>query len=437
LYGLELARYGLNGLGLAIIGYGWLVSRSRRTGPIQTPTMDSAQFARTLDDARALDTAVAELRDALDPVWAVITWRDPHDSLAVGTYLLTSYPFVLVLTYFVPLPYIFGALGTLFLTWHAPWLKLIRRAMTKSLVGRWLGRVIFGILGGGRGLGQELVRGTRGFALFRNALTYTAAPPKSASAKGPAPVPESAVTAKNERGGDLHYTFTVYENQRWWVGLDWTQALLPNERPSWCVARLRGSTRPCRSASPRSDAHHAPVSPPSTFLLPATSTALTPSADGRSQVKRTTEWRWIDDWTVRAATQPVSPTMTSPSKAGNRTSMIDWRGKLSQSLGAGRRGSDSALPPPNKDLIAAGHARQASETDDLAAAAAAAGGHADGEGGDWDCDEAGWQYGDNAWQPLSAKGKIGRCALPPPLARRRGFTLEQTRGGERGRGRRW
>ncbi len=32
-------------------------------------------------------------------------------------------------------------------------------------------------------------------------------------------------------------------------------------------------------------------------------------------------------------------------------------------------------------------------------------------GSNWDTDENGWQYGDNAWQKLSAKGKIGRCRL--------------------------
>lgn len=240
LYGIELARYGLNGLALATLGYGWLVSRSRRSGPIQAPTMDSAQFAKTLDDARALDTAVAELREALDPIWAIITWREPHDSLDAASYLLTSYPFVLAATAFIPLPYVFGSLGTLLLCWHAPWFRLIRVAMTKSLIGRWLGRLILGIIGGGRGLRTELARGTRGLALFRNALTYTAAPPQSASAKGSNQPPPSTVTGRSERGGDLHYTFTVYENQRWWVGLDWTQALLPNERPSWCVGWFSG-----------------------------------------------------------------------------------------------------------------------------------------------------------------------------------------------------
>lgn len=34
---------------------------------------------------------------------------------------------------------------------------------------------------------------------------------------------------------DTMFRFEIYENQRWWMGLDWTHALLPGERPTWCV----------------------------------------------------------------------------------------------------------------------------------------------------------------------------------------------------------
>lgn len=34
---------------------------------------------------------------------------------------------------------------------------------------------------------------------------------------------------------DTMFRFEIYENQRWWMGLDWTHALLPGERPTWLV----------------------------------------------------------------------------------------------------------------------------------------------------------------------------------------------------------
>ena len=32
---------------------------------------------------------------------------------------------------------------------------------------------------------------------------------------------------------ETDYSFVLYENQRWWLGLDWTTNLFPNERPAW------------------------------------------------------------------------------------------------------------------------------------------------------------------------------------------------------------
>lgn len=55
---------------------------------------------------------------------------------------------------------------------------------------------------------------------------------------GKGDVPASAI-ADDEDGEDgkvenpIYFRFEVHENQRWWMGLDWTSALLPQERPSW------------------------------------------------------------------------------------------------------------------------------------------------------------------------------------------------------------
>ncbi|WWC70221.1 uncharacterized protein I206_104171 [Kwoniella pini CBS 10737] len=82
----------------------------------------------------------------------------------------------------------------------------------------------------------------------------------------------------------IYFKFELHENQRWWMGLDWTSALLPNERPSWC------------------DNHLQPVSPPQSFTLPPPSSIITPnptSEDPNAKVLRTTSWKWLDDdWLI-------------------------------------------------------------------------------------------------------------------------------------------
>jgi len=38
---------------------------------------------------------------------------------------------------------------------------------------------------------------------------------------------------EDREGSAVFFRFEIQENQRWWMGLDWTSALLPQERPSW------------------------------------------------------------------------------------------------------------------------------------------------------------------------------------------------------------
>lgn len=68
------------------------------------------------------------------------------------------------------------------------------------------------------------------------------------------------------------------------MGLDWTSALLPQERAAWCDVYLN------------------PTSPPQGFALPRETVVYLPEprkGDPGGRVKRTARWRWVDeDWTV-------------------------------------------------------------------------------------------------------------------------------------------
>jgi len=49
------------------------------------------------------------------------------------------------------------------------------------------------------------------------------------------PVSGSAIVDDEDETEEnpIYFRFEVHENHRWWMGLDWTSALLPQERPSW------------------------------------------------------------------------------------------------------------------------------------------------------------------------------------------------------------
>lgn len=113
----------------------------------------------------------------------------------------------------------------------------------------------------------------------------------SALAADDTDISSSSTTTNAAQGADaiapsppIYFRFELHENQRWWMGLDWTSALLPQERPSWCDMYLN------------------PASPPSSFTLPGETVIYLPDprkGDPNRRVKRTAKWRWIDeDWSA-------------------------------------------------------------------------------------------------------------------------------------------
>ncbi|WWC89313.1 uncharacterized protein L201_004234 [Kwoniella dendrophila CBS 6074] len=123
---------------------------------------------------------------------------------------------------------------------------------------------------------------------------------------------ESAIADDDEEGKmekveqPIYFKFELHENQRWWMGLDWTSALLPQERPSWC------------------DNHLQPVSPPQSFILPQSTSIIVPQPtvnDPKAKVQRTSNWKWLDDdWhTVKQGPAALLTSTTGGSAKQNQT----------------------------------------------------------------------------------------------------------------------
>jgi len=166
---------------------------------------------------------------------------------------LASVPY-LILTYLVPLRVLVGLLGTIILTYRAPFTQLLRAALWRSAFVRW--------------------------AVYRSWAELTGIPITYPIPISPVDVvvasANATVTAR------VQFAFMVYENQRWWMGLDWTAALLPGERPSWCSAS------------------QAPLPPPAAFALPEPTTASLPvNGPPDACERRTATWAWAEpEWRV-------------------------------------------------------------------------------------------------------------------------------------------
>ena len=143
----------------------------------------------------------------------------------------------LIAMYLIPLKVTVAILGTVLLTWRAPWSRTTRNVVAKNGWIRYLSRRAWH-------MATSIPISPSSLAPPSTSITKTPLPP-DVLADVPPPV-------------TLRFRFTVHENQRWWVGLDWTAALLPQERASWTSSSLR------------------PILPPMSITVPPTKTAYFP-----------------------------------------------------------------------------------------------------------------------------------------------------------------
>ncbi|KAI4526050.1 hypothetical protein K525DRAFT_260164 [Schizophyllum commune Loenen D] len=259
-----------------------------------------------------------------------------------------SYLPYLWITYFIPLRILLGVTGSLVLCARAPWAATLGRQLWKSAWIRWACYTAWSRLSG-----QRL-------------------PPLRLSAS-------QLSDAMPEPTDSRRILFTVLENQRWWMGLDWTAALLPNERPSWSSPATTGFQ---------------PANPPSVFPLPPPSVVYLPDGKG-GRVRRTAIWSWDDpEWTVvvRAEGGPARHVRRPlPVPEGENSGLL--------MRAAGMMKESATLQQLNSPTVASNPADGSdaatvdSEHDHLAE-------------DELPTDPDGWIYGDNKWESQSAKGGL-------------------------------
>jgi len=223
---------------------------------------------------------------------------------------LAFIPYV-ILTALVPVRVLVGLFGTTILTYRAPFARLLRAALWRSAFVRW--------------------------AVYRSWAELTGLPIPSQT---PAPTANATQSANTTVTAQLRFAFTVYENQRWWMGLDWTAALLPGERPSWCSAS------------------QAPLPPPVAFALPAPTTAFL-SIDGvpDAREQRMATWTWAEpEWrvVVRRDGEPPVDTEDGEKDDAEETDADGWvygDNKWESHSGKGGLGKVSCSPPVSPLLI--------------------------------------------------------------------------------------
>lgn len=135
--------------------------------------------------------------------------------------------------------------GTIILSWHSRPARISRTILWRSRTVRKVSAIATGL----------------DFTTLEVTETSPPSPPRDVHAK------QLATSAKSSV---VRFTFAIYENQRRWLGLGWTNSLFGYERQAWTDEHLN----PCQ------DTAH--------FTLPETDRA-------------STQWRWVEGSTWRIA----------------------------------------------------------------------------------------------------------------------------------------
>lgn len=277
-----------------------------------------------------IQTATADLITIQELLPILPSIQTTSDTLTILRIIGVLYVPYLILTYLFPFSVLFGVVGSFVLTWRAPWAKFIRVVLWRSAFAREVINKLWVFISGSQ-----------------------------------LPSVTIEVLSEPQVGDSMRFMFTVLENQRWWVGLDWTAALLPNERPSWCSPSLQ------------------PVSPPMGFELPDPAVVILPdkkSPTGKS--KRIASWGWEEpDWKVLIRQEGRTIRVERPlpkEDSGPNGSVLS---KVANKM----KDAHPPTPPEN-------HPEAPNEVDD----------------NDLTTDPDGWIYGDNKWEKQTAKGGYGK-----------------------------
>lgn len=154
----------------------------------------------------------------------------------------------------------------------------------------------------------------------------------------------------------------------------------------------------CPKHCDRTDPALNPSSPPSSFILPPPTVTYTSSptkSDPQSRLKITTEWKWLDpEWSIVRSSSQITSSASSSSLSSPLATLppaalpTSTSGDLDPYAPAG----PSALPLADPVLFNA-----------------------------WAVDPQGWQYGDNHFEKMSAKGGLGKYTRRRAWVRRAGL----------------
>ncbi|KAI1297324.1 hypothetical protein EDD11_007212 [Mortierella claussenii] len=238
------------------------------------PTSTQLEQAVTLREIQEILDHWAAWHRTLDRVVASLNWSDRGRTRAIVVLLFLTYVPWLVLNYFVPMRFIVTILGSVAICWRAPWFAILWAVAMKlqafspllQLVPYWPYHPEV----------SASYRKKKRFSV-KDIISRAIGQRKKNDSEGRTTYKTSTGYDIEEDHATMYYKFVLYENQRWWLGLEWTPMMLPNDRSPW------------------TDDHLEPTQSKSSFQLPPPYVAHEAIPGQPNKVlRKSQEWRWLD-----------------------------------------------------------------------------------------------------------------------------------------------
>lgn len=241
----------------------------------------------TLQDLAIVNGFIDHVVLNLKRLWIHLDGSRSDTVISVLSIMVYIWPVWILLNWILQPHLILAILGGLLLISPSPWFAIITMALRKNLILKHLIAAIWAY-------GVAFVTTTLSyFSSDKIKKSFAIRPWISSVLSRAKSEKEKALnmleTSSSEdesmgKRSEMIFQFEVYENQRWWLGVNWTTNMMPSERDPWTDNQLK------------------PIPSKEHFKLPEPSIkTITFTNSNNQHVKRTTNkvWSWADgDWWV-------------------------------------------------------------------------------------------------------------------------------------------
>ncbi|KAK8192539.1 hypothetical protein M8818_007709 [Zalaria obscura] len=230
IFGMYLRRYS------PLSSTGWTGEKQPR-GHKRDPSQSEIKHRKSLDEILAtLQTFTTRSNILLDPLLRLTDFLSTQQTATSATtrpalttlfirillaspiwFILTLWPLEVITTKRIVL-----VSGTLVMTWHSRPARISRTILWRSRTVRWLSAT------------------TTGLNFAPPSTLPPKLPPRNGNAAMPGTTTVTSASRKPSMGDEegIRFTFSVFENQRRWLGIGWTASMLAYERAPWTDEHL-------------------------------------------------------------------------------------------------------------------------------------------------------------------------------------------------------